>query len=108
MQAIRAALDKFPRGAPITSGAIASLFRGTSTNNQLFAWAVLKNEGLVRRLDGDKRGYERAEPSEFSNWTRALIEGKGATTVANAKNKKAKPTKTRKPAASTKKQHTPS
>ena len=111
MQAIRAALDKCPRGAPITSAAIASLFRGTSTNNQLFAWAVLKNEGLVRHLDGDKRGYERAESVEFVTWTRALIEGKGATAIANSKNKRAKPdsaTRTKKPAASTKSKKSPS
>ena len=72
-------LEKAPRGAPITSDALRPLFRGKSVNNQLFLFAVLKHEGLVRRSDGDKRGYERAEPGEFVKWTQALIEGKGAT-----------------------------
>ena len=41
VHAIESALDKGPRGAPITSDVLRPLFRGTSSNNQLFCFAVL-------------------------------------------------------------------
>lgn len=89
VQAIRFAFERAPRGATITSDALRPLFKGKSVNNQLFLFAVLKNEGLVKPSDKSKRGYERAESSEFMSWQQALINGKA--TPAESKNRKAKP-----------------
>lgn len=107
VHAIEAALDKAPRGAPITSEVLRPLFRGTSSNNQLFCFAVLNNEGLVRRADQEKRVYERADSAEFAKWTQLLIGGKAAVASSDGTNRKAKAkttTKARTPRASTKKQ----
>jgi hypothetical protein len=111
VHAIEAALDKAPRGAPITSEVLRPLFRGTSSNNQLFCFAVLKNEGLVRRADQEKRVYERADAAEFAKWTQLLIGGKAAVASSEGKNRKAKAkaeTRVRKPTASRKKERSPS
>jgi hypothetical protein len=90
MEAVKSALDKAPRGAPITSEVLRPLFRKTSINNQLFFFGVLMHEGLVRRVDGRKRGYERVEVGEFVKWKQALINGKGTAAVGESRNVKAK------------------
>ena len=104
LRAVRSALEKAPRGTPLTSNALAPLFNGKSVNNQLFLFAVLVHEGFVRRVDGEKRGYERVDIGEFLKRTQALTAGKGAIAEADAKKKtnqaKSAP-KTKRPAAST-------
>lgn len=70
-----------------------------------FVFAVLLREGLVRRSVKEKRRYERVEPEVFDTAVKALMEGKGAPSSANAKRGKTKvktvvPEKT--PSASTK------
>ena len=42
----------------------------------------------MRRLDEEKRGYERAEPGELVKWTQSLIEGKGAAAATDGKNRR--------------------
>lgn len=60
---IQAALD----GAafPVTSFPLIKLFIGKSVNTPGFLLAVLKQEGLVKLLEGKIRGYEKLDPAPF-------------------------------------------
>ena len=60
MKAILAALDAWPADRPLTSYALAALFRGKSANNPSFLAAVLVAEGVLRRMADRKRHPERA------------------------------------------------
>ncbi|PKO42907.1 MAG: hypothetical protein CVU29_11295 [Betaproteobacteria bacterium HGW-Betaproteobacteria-22] len=60
---IQAALAKAPQ--PITSYALTNLFKGKSVNTPGFLMATLKQEGLVKLLEGKIRGYELIAPSLF-------------------------------------------
>jgi len=105
LREIRAALDKVPQNETVTSELLMPLFRRESANMPSFVFAVLLHEGLVRRSVKEKRRYERAEPEAFDATVKALMEGRGAPSSANAKRGKTKvkkvvPEKT--PSASTK------
>jgi len=60
---IQAALAKSPK--PITSYALTNLFKGKSVNTPGFLMATLKQEGLVKLLEGKMRGYELIDPEPF-------------------------------------------
>ena len=47
VDAIRAHLDKAPKGEAVTSYVLAPLFRGVSQNTAGFVWAVLLHAGFV-------------------------------------------------------------
>ena len=105
LPAILAILEKLPRHQPITSDSIMSLFKERSANMPGFTWAILLNEGLVKRAEGTRR-YELSQPAEVETVLKALAEGQGATTRADgnsrpARGKRGVPLK--KPSASTKK-----
>ena len=105
LPAILSILEKVPRHQPITSDTLMALFRHKTANQAGFVWAVLLNEGLVRRTEGTRR-YELSQPAEIETVLKALAEGQGATTRADgkvrpARGKRGVPLK--KPSASTKK-----
>lgn len=50
---------------PVTSFPLIKLFSGKSVNTPGFLLAVLKHEGLVKRLEGKIRGYEKLDPTPF-------------------------------------------
>src|SRR5687768_7039354 len=58
---------------PVTSHSLWPLFKGTSVNTAGFLLAALKQEGLVRVLDGKARGYRRLDPKPFLGEARALM-----------------------------------
>lgn len=60
---IQAALDSAP--FPVTSFPLIKLFIGKSVNTPGFLLAVLKNESLVKLLEGKIRGYEKLDPAPF-------------------------------------------
>lgn len=64
LNAILAALDAWPTDRPLTSYALAPLFRGKSANNPAFLAAVLVAEGVLRKQEGRKRRLERCEPTD--------------------------------------------
>jgi hypothetical protein len=103
LKAVQAALDKAPKGEPITADVLTPLFRGTSQNSAFFFLAVLKHAGYVVPSESKKRCYDRADPKAFLEEIHALIDGKPATD-AKTKKSKAKPEVTaEKPSASSKK-----
>lgn len=71
LNAIQPALAKAP--APLTSYPLVSLLQGKSTNTPAFLMAALKNEGLVRSLEGKVRGYELIDSAAFMGAVNALI-----------------------------------
>ncbi len=71
LNAIHPALAKAP--APLTSYPLVSLLQGKSTNTPSFLMAALKNEGLVRSLEGKVRGYELIDSAAFMGAVNALI-----------------------------------
>ena len=103
VDAIRAHLDKAPKGETVTSYVLAPLFRGLSQNTAGFVWAALVHAGFVTPSKEKKRAYDRADPTPFMQEVKALAEGKKP---ADAKSKKAKApveAHTESPSASTKK-----
>ena len=58
---------------PVTSHSLWPLFKGTSVNTAGFLLAALKQEGLVRELEGKARGYRRLDPKPFLGEARALM-----------------------------------
>ena len=76
LEAIGKALDRVPKGQPVTANTFAPLFRGTSQNSPYFLAAVLKDVGMI--LPSEKRCYERAEPKAFLEEVMGLISGKPA------------------------------
>ena len=105
LPAILTILQKLPRHTPITSDSLMPLFKERSANMPGFTWAILLNEGLVRRAEGTRR-YEFAQPAEVETVLKALAEGQGASARADAKGKAPKDRKgvpPRRPSASRKK-----
>jgi len=99
LKAIEAALDKAPKGEPVTAANFMSLFRNMSTNTQFFVFAVLKHEGLVVKTN--TRSYDRVDSADFRAALQPLIEGQS---VEKAKKNAGKKTATANtPSASTKK-----
>ena len=93
LSAIQPILDKQPTGEPFPSFVLLKLFRGKSINTAGFLFAALKQEGLVKTSEENKRCYERMDPKAFMHSVKALIEAPAdAKGKANAK-----------PAAATKK-----
>jgi len=86
---IQAALDRAPKGTPVTSYLLNPLFRGVSQNTVGFIWAVLVKEGIVVPSATTKRRYDRLEPTAFLAQVRELMEGK--TTSAAGEKKSQKP-----------------
>ena len=84
---IQAALDRAPKGKPVTSYLLNPLFRGVSQNTVGFIWAVLLKEGIVVP-SATKRRYDRVEPTAFLTQVRDLIEGKSASTAGEKKSPK--------------------
>ena len=98
LSAIQPAFEQAP--FPLTSFPLINLYQGKSTNTPAFLMAVLKNEGLVRNLEGKIRGYEILDSKAFIDEMNALmasdIDLKIAIIPANYKtsvalNKSAKP-----------------
>jgi len=105
LPAILAILEKLPRHQPITSDSIMSLFKERSANMPGFTWAILLNEGLVKRAEGTRR-YELSQLAEIETVLKALAEGQGASTRADGKGRAPKSRKgvpAKGPSASTKK-----
>jgi hypothetical protein len=104
LHAVRAALDRAPKGETVTSDLLVPLYRSRSANMPGFVWSLLLHEGLVVRSIHERRRYERVETQVFDATLKALTEGKGAVAVdaktGKAKGKKVVPEK--KPSASTK------
>lgn len=87
LSAIQPALEKAT--IPLTSFPLIKLYQGKSTNTPAFLMAVLKNEGLVRNLEGKIRGYEILDSKAFMDAIHTLIASdvdiKVATISANYK-----------------------
>ena len=71
LSAIQPAFEQAP--FPLTSFPLINLYQGKSTNTPAFLMAVLKNEGLVRNLEGKIRGYEILDSKAFIDEMNALI-----------------------------------
>jgi len=89
---IQAALDRAPKGKPVTSFLLNPLFRGVSQNTVGFIWAVLLKEGIVVP-SATKRRYDRVEPTAFLAQVRDLMEGKTASAAGEKKSQKPAATK---------------
>ena len=85
---IQSALDRAPKGTPVTSYLLNPLFRGVSQNTVGFIWAVLVQEGIVVPSATTKRRYDRVEPTAFLAQVRDLMEGKTASAAGEKKSKK--------------------
>jgi hypothetical protein len=68
---------------PLTSFPLIKLYQGKSTNTPAFLMAVLKQEGLVRNLEGNVRGYELLDSLPFLTAMKDLIASNVNLTVAN-------------------------
>ena len=100
LNAIKIAFDNATQ--PITSFTLSKLFKGKSTNTPGFLMAALKNEGLVRNLEGKIRGYEQIESSAFMAEVNSLIASgidlkEASNKPATLINKSATPIKVKKP-----------
>jgi hypothetical protein len=71
LNATLAALDKASH--PITAIPFINLFIGKSVNTPGFLLAVLKQEGLVKLLEGKVRGYEKLAPEPFMAEVNKLV-----------------------------------
>lgn len=85
---IQSALDRAPKGAPVTSYLLNPLFRGVSQNTVGFIWAVLVKEGIVVPSATTKRRYDRVEPTAFLAHVRELMEGRTASPADEKKSSK--------------------
>ena len=59
---------------PITSSFLQGLVKGRSANTGGFLMAVLKNEALIKPIDGKSRSYRCADPAAFIAAIQALID----------------------------------
>lgn len=66
---------------PIASFPLLDLLIGKSINTPAFLMAAMKNEGIVRSLEGKIRGYEIVDPSPFMLDMKALIDSDVNLTV---------------------------
>ena len=71
LSAIQPAFEQAP--FPLTSYPLINLYQGKSTNTPAFLMAALKNEGLVRNLEGKVRGYEILDSKPFMDEVNELI-----------------------------------
>ena len=71
LSAIQPAFEQAP--LPLTSFPLIKLYQGKSTNTPAFLMAVLKNEGLIRNLEGKIRGYEILDSTPFMAEVNSLI-----------------------------------
>lgn len=69
--AIHPAMEK--AAIPLTSFPFIKLYQGKSTNTPAFLMAAIKNEGLVRNLEGKIRGYELLDNKPFMDEMDDLI-----------------------------------
>ena len=81
LSAIQPAFEQAP--FPLTSFPLINLYQGKSTNTPAFLMAVLKNEGLVRNLEGKIRGYEILDSKAFMDEMHALMASDIDLKVAN-------------------------
>jgi hypothetical protein len=65
-----------PKGQPLTSFLLQSLFDGKSSNSPGFMMAALTNERLLRVLKGKKRGHEFLDPEGFDAKMQRLVSAK--------------------------------
>ena len=68
---------------PLTSFPLIKLYQGKSTNTPAFLMAVLKQEGLVRNLEGNVRGYELLDSLPFLTAMKDLIASNVNLNAAN-------------------------
>lgn len=76
LKAIEAALDKVPKGEPVTACNFMSLFRRMSSNTPFFIFAAMLHEGLFKPSKEHKRSYDRVDTEDFLAAMRPLIEGR--------------------------------
>ena len=81
LSAIQPAFEQAP--FPLTSFPLINLYQGKSTNTPAFLMAVLKNERLVRNLEGKIRGYEILDSKAFIDEMNALMASDVDLKVAN-------------------------
>jgi len=69
-------LDQFEltEDRPITSSFLQGLVKGRSANTGGFMMAVLKNEALIKPINGKSRSYRCADPAAFIAAIQALID----------------------------------
>ena len=72
LKSMLAILEVAPK--PIATYPILDLLKGKSINTPAFLMAAMKNEGIVRSLDGKIRGYEILDNEPFISEIRALID----------------------------------
>jgi len=85
---IQAALERAPKGAPVSSFLLSPLLRGVSGNTVGFIWAVLVKEGIVAPSATTKRRYDRLEPTAFLAQVRDLMDGRVVTAAGEKKSQK--------------------
>lgn len=78
---------------PITCFTFSPLFKGRSVNTSGFLLAALKNEGLVQRMEKNKRCYEGLDGSTFFTEVKKLIGSAGAAPTARKAAPKKRATK---------------
>ena len=81
LSAIQPAFAQAP--LPLTSFPLINLYQGKSTNTPAFLMAALKNEGLVRNLEGKIRGYDILDSKAFIDEMNALMASDIDLKVAN-------------------------
>jgi hypothetical protein len=89
---IQAAIETWPKDAPITSMAFARLYRGKSANNPGFLTAVLVAEGLLEPLGDRKRVHRACDPTRFLEKIEALKADAGSPAPKAKTRAKAKST----------------
>lgn len=72
LKSMLAILEVAPK--PIASYPLLDLLKGKSINTPAFLMAAMKNEGIVRSLDGKIRGYEILDYEPFMTEMKALID----------------------------------
>lgn len=72
LKSMLAMLEVAPK--PIASYPLLDLLKGKSINTPAFLMAAMKNEGIVRSLDGKIRGYEILDNEPFMTEMKALID----------------------------------
>jgi hypothetical protein len=90
LSSIITALDAWPSDRPLTSNALAPLFRGKSANNPSFLAAVLVAEGVLQRKADRKRHLERCEATDPAGG----FDGFGGTQPAQKRQRKPRAGKT--------------
>ena len=96
-KAIQSVLEKHPK--PFTAIALHPLFRGKSVNTPAFLLAVLKQEGLLRPLEGKQRSHEVMDFKAFLDQVNELFTSKASPENEKPPAKK-RPTRKSKPASS--------